>query len=58
LGEEDAKHLLLKFLKSKTWREIVSSKWCCEAQKLAFMGVLNCTNVTGIKKLVENIRFK
>jgi hypothetical protein len=50
LGEEDAKHILLKCPETKKWREeLVCSKWVDINEDIACRKIISCTNVTKIK---------
>jgi hypothetical protein len=52
LGEEDAKHILLKFSETEKWREeCVNSKWLNRNEDLAHRKIISCTNVNKIKSL-------
>jgi hypothetical protein len=52
LGEEDAKHILLKCSETKKWREeCVNSKWLDINEDLAYKKIISCTNVNKIKFL-------
>jgi hypothetical protein len=52
LGEEDAKHILLKCSETKKWREeCVNSNWLNINEDLAYRKIISCTNVNRIKSL-------
>jgi hypothetical protein len=52
LGEEDAKHILLKCPETKKWREqLVCSKWLIINEDIAYREIISCTNVIKIKNI-------
>jgi hypothetical protein len=52
LGEEDAKHIILKCLETKKWREeYVNSNWLNMNEDLAYNKVIRCINVDRLKAL-------
>jgi HKD family nuclease len=52
LGEEDAKHILLKCSETTKWREeYVNSNWLNINEDLAYRKIISSTNVTKIKAL-------
>jgi hypothetical protein len=52
LGEEDAKHILLKCSETKKWREeCVNSNWLNINEDLACRKIISCANVNKIKSL-------
>jgi hypothetical protein len=52
LGEDDAKHILLKCSETKKWREeCVNSNWLNINEDLAYRKIISYTNVNKIKFL-------
>jgi hypothetical protein len=53
LGEEDVKHILLKYIKNlKKWREEwANSNWPNISEDLVYKKIICCTNVNRIKLL-------
>jgi hypothetical protein len=52
LGEEDAKHIILKCLGTNKWREeYVNSNWLNMNEDLAYKKIISCINVNRIKAL-------
>jgi hypothetical protein len=50
LGEEDAKHTVLKCWETKKWREkYVNSNWLNINEDLAYKKITSCNNVNRIK---------
>jgi hypothetical protein len=52
MGEEDAKHIVLKCFETKKWREeYVNSNWLNINEDLAYKNIISCINVSRIKTL-------
>jgi hypothetical protein len=52
LGEENAKHIILKCLETKKWREeYVNSNWLNMNDDLAYKKITSCINVNRMKVL-------
>jgi hypothetical protein len=52
LGEEDAKHIVLKCFATKKWREeYINSNWLNINEDLAYKNIISCINVNRIKAL-------
>jgi hypothetical protein len=52
LGEEDAKHIVLKCIETKKWREeYVNSKWLNINEDLAYKKIISCINVSRINAI-------
>jgi hypothetical protein len=50
LGDEDAKHIVLKCFETKKWREeYVNSNWLNINEDLAYKKIIGCIKVNRIK---------
>jgi hypothetical protein len=49
--EEDALNILLKCSETRKWRKIVLSKWLSVNEKVAYEGIINCTNAVELRNI-------